>query len=299
MKATINTQLTGPAARGRAPAGQRAASAASCAVAAALALLAAAPTLAQVPTPKADLAAGKARVEAVCAACHGANGVSVADNIPNLAGQRVAYLEAQLRALKSGTRKNAVMNAMAAQLSSDDIVNVAAYFSSLQPSSVTAKSDQLPALAKTKVTLPENYKATFTMYQTVNRPDINQVRYLWANPTAVQAAREGQPIPAGAVFVLEQHAAKLDGERKPLTGTDGYYMSDRFVAFAVMGSGEGWGEAFPEMLRNGDWNYAVFGPDMKPRAGVNQAECLACHKPLDKASFLFSLEPLARFAKAR
>ena len=45
--------------------------------------------LAQTPPPKADLAAGKARVEAVCAACHGANGVSVSDTIPNLAGQRV------------------------------------------------------------------------------------------------------------------------------------------------------------------------------------------------------------------
>ena len=30
---------------------------------------------------------------------------SIADNIPNLAGQRVAYLESQLRALKAGTRK--------------------------------------------------------------------------------------------------------------------------------------------------------------------------------------------------
>jgi len=90
--------------------------------------------VAQTPPPKADLAAGKARVEAVCAACHGANGISVADNIPNLAGQRVPYLEAQLRALKSGARKNAVMGAIAAQLGSEDIVNVAAYFGSLQPS---------------------------------------------------------------------------------------------------------------------------------------------------------------------
>ena len=68
-------------------------------MAAALALLTL-PALAQTPAPKADAAAGKARVEAVCGACHGVNGVSVADNIPNLAGQRVAYLEAQLRALK-------------------------------------------------------------------------------------------------------------------------------------------------------------------------------------------------------
>ena len=266
---------------------------------AALLALLATPAFAQTPAPAADLAAGKARVDAVCAACHGANGVSVADNIPNLAGQRGAYLQAQLRALRSGTRKNALMNAMAAQLSDNDIVNVAAYFSSLQPGAVATKSEPLPTLVQTRVAFPDNYKSTFTMYQTVNRPDINQVRYLWANPVAVQAAREGRPMPHGALLVLEQHAARLDAERKPVTGADGYYVADRFVGFAVMGTGPGWGEAFPEMLRNGDWNYAGFTPDMKLRAGVNQAECLACHKPLDKASFLFSLEPLTKVAKAR
>jgi cytochrome c553 len=35
----------------------------------------------------ADIDAGKAKVQSVCAACHGANGVSVSDAIPNLAGQ--------------------------------------------------------------------------------------------------------------------------------------------------------------------------------------------------------------------
>ena len=35
----------------------------------------------------ADLEAGKTKVQAVCAACHGSNGVSVSDSIPNLAGQ--------------------------------------------------------------------------------------------------------------------------------------------------------------------------------------------------------------------
>ena len=54
-------------------------------------LLLALPAMCQV----ADLAAGKAKAEAVCAACHGANGVSVTDAIPNLAGQKSAYLQAQ------------------------------------------------------------------------------------------------------------------------------------------------------------------------------------------------------------
>src|SRR6266853_1820093 len=80
----------------------------------------------------ADIEAGKTRAATVCAACHGANGVSVSDTIPNLAAQRAGYLETQLKAFKDGTRKAAsatspaaIMNAMATQLSAEDIANVA------------------------------------------------------------------------------------------------------------------------------------------------------------------------------
>jgi cytochrome c553 len=252
---------------------------------------------AQAPAaPKANLAAGKARVEAACAACHGANGISISDTIPNLAGQRSAYLEAQLRALKAGTRRNAVMNAIAAQLGPEDIANVAAYFNSLQPAGTAARSDPFAALVRTNVTFPEGYKSTFKMYQTVNRPDINQVRYLWANPIAWEAARQGKPLPHGSVLLLEQHAAKLEGG-KPVTGADGFFVSDRLVAYALMAQGPGWGNDIPEILRNGDWNYAVFTPDMKLRPGVSTGECLACHKPLDKANYLFSNDPLFAASK--
>src|SRR5438128_7304347 len=74
----------------------------------------------------ADIEAGKAKVATVCAACHGATGVSVSDSIPNLAAQRAGYLEAQLKAPKDGTRKNPSRNAIAAQLSPEDTPNVAA-----------------------------------------------------------------------------------------------------------------------------------------------------------------------------
>lgn len=46
--------------------------------------------------------AGRAKATAVCAACHGATGISVGDAIPNLAAQRAGYLAAQLRAFKDG-----------------------------------------------------------------------------------------------------------------------------------------------------------------------------------------------------
>jgi hypothetical protein len=60
-----------------------------------------------------------------------------------------------------------------------------------------------------------------------------------------------------------------------------------------MATGEGWGNEFPGMLRNGDWNYAIFTTDKRHQPGVNQAVCLACHKPLANVSYTFTLKPLA------
>jgi cytochrome c553 len=79
----------------------------------------------------ADAAAGKAKA-ATCAGCHGAAGVSAVPIYPNLAGQKEAYLVAQLKAFKDGTRANPIMAPMAKPLSDDDIANLAAYFSSLK-----------------------------------------------------------------------------------------------------------------------------------------------------------------------
>jgi hypothetical protein len=132
------------------------------------------------------------------------------------------------------------------------------------------------------------------MYQTVNRPDINQVRYLYANDVALKAAREGRQVPDGAVLVLEQHAVKLGDDKKPVIGSDGFFVRDRLLVYSIMSRQAGWGKDIPEILRNEDWNYAIFTADKKMRPGVNQAECLACHKPLDKASFMFSIEALAK-----
>ncbi len=83
------------------------------------------------PVQAADIAAGKAKVIAVCAECHGLNGVSVIANFPNLAGQKELYLLAQLKAFKKGTRKNQEMSLIVKRVSDADIANVAAYFASL------------------------------------------------------------------------------------------------------------------------------------------------------------------------
>lgn len=249
------------------------------------------------PGHAADMAAGKAKVEAVCAACHGATGVSVSDAIPNLAGQKMAYIENQLKALKDGARKNPVMNAIASQLSSDDIANVAAYFAAQPGAAATAKSALLPNLVKTHLSFPEGYRNSFTKYHTINFPATKQVRYYYANPAALAAAKEGRDLPNGAYLFAEVYSAKLDADKKPLSGSDGFYVADQLLFYTAMARDAGWGKDIPDMLRNEEWNYSVFTVAKQQRAGVNQAECLACHKPLDKSSYTFTLKEMTVAAR--
>lgn len=245
----------------------------------------------------ADVDAGRAKAQTVCAACHGASGISVSDTIPNLAGQRAAYLEAQLKALKDGSRKNPVMNAIAAQLGNEDIANIAAFFAAQPGASAKDKSALLPTLMKTGVTFPDGYKSTFTKYHTINFPTTRQVRYYYANDTALRAAREGRALPDGSVLFAEVYSARLDVDKRPILGPDGFFVADQLLFYTAMARNPGWGKDIPEMLRNDDWNYAVFTTAREPRPGVNQAECLACHKPLDKVSYTFTLEQLTAVAK--
>jgi cytochrome c553 len=79
----------------------------------------------------ADAAAGKAKA-ASCAGCHGAAGISMVPIYPNLAGQKEGYMVKQLKAFKSGDRKDPTMNAMAKPLSDADMENIAAYYATLK-----------------------------------------------------------------------------------------------------------------------------------------------------------------------
>ena len=241
----------------------------------------------------ADLEAGKARAAAVCAACHGAGGVSVDEGFPHLAGQRAGYLEAQLKAFKDGSRKNPLMNAIAAQLSPAEMSNLAAFFAAQPGAAAGAKSALLPNLVKSQVSFPQGYKQSFVKYHTINFPATRQVRHYFANKAAVQAAKEGKPLPDGAMLFAEVHAARLDMDKKPVSGGDGFFAADKLLFYTAMARGANWGRDIPDLLRNGDWNYAIFTTDKQHLSGVNQAECLACHKPLDKVSYTFTLKQLA------
>lgn len=93
-----------------------------------------------------NIDAGKAAVQKYnCATCHGADFNSPIDpSYPKLAGQHRDYLQHALTAYKRGNtamngRVNAIMGAQVAQLSEQDIQNIAAYLHSLPGSLVLRK----------------------------------------------------------------------------------------------------------------------------------------------------------------
>ena len=82
-----------------------------------------------------DAKKGAVLAQGLCAACHASDGNSVIPSNPILAGQHYSYLKNQLNyfQVKEGEerakRENAVMLGIASGLSSDDIDNLAAYYS--------------------------------------------------------------------------------------------------------------------------------------------------------------------------
>ncbi|GAA3922959.1 c-type cytochrome [Litoribacillus peritrichatus] len=71
---------------------------------------------------------GEAR-SGLCGRCHGSDGNSKRNFIPNLASQNAKYLINQFEQFANGTRKNYVMSQLAGSLSLEDRVNLAVFYS--------------------------------------------------------------------------------------------------------------------------------------------------------------------------
>jgi cytochrome c553 len=119
---------------------------------AAAGLLWAAPAAAQDPA-KPDLAKGEQLAKQVCAACHAADGNSVAPANPKLAGQHAGYLYKQLvnfkpQGGKKAARESALMAGMVANLSDPDMRALAAYYAAQKLKPAAASNKDLAALGR-------------------------------------------------------------------------------------------------------------------------------------------------------
>ncbi len=117
------------------------------------AMLAATTAVAVEPPFKGDAGKAQGIVNQVCAACHGADGNSQIAINPKLAGQIPEYLYKQLTNFKAAAgkkaeRANPVMAGMVANLSPDDMRNLAAYFAGQTAKPGEAQSKDLVALGQ-------------------------------------------------------------------------------------------------------------------------------------------------------
>ena len=93
---------------------------------------------------KGDPAKGQQLATQVCAGCHNADGNSDVPANPKLAGQHAEYITKQLENFKSQEeRPSAIMAAMVAPLSPEDMKNLGAYYAQQIPKPGAAKDKPL------------------------------------------------------------------------------------------------------------------------------------------------------------
>lgn len=100
------------------------------------------------PTAAPDLAKGEASFNAVCSACHGAEGNSQIPANPKLAQQHPAYLVKQLQEFKSDKRASPVMKGFASMLGDEDVKNVAYWLASKKAAAGNASDKNLVSLGE-------------------------------------------------------------------------------------------------------------------------------------------------------
>lgn len=103
---------------------------------------------------RADAEAGKTKAQ-TCVACHGPMGNSTDPQYPVLAGQTARYMYLQLKDFKEGRRKDPRMSPMAANLSKDDMQDLADYFAAQKPVPVDFKADGVAVEAGRKKSAAE------------------------------------------------------------------------------------------------------------------------------------------------
>jgi cytochrome c553 len=148
-----------------------------------------------------DAAAGQAK-SALCGSCHGVDGNSLMAMNPKLAGQSARYMVKQLQEFKSGARESAIMSSMVLSLSDQDMEDIAAWYSSQQPTIQGAN--------------PESIELAERLYRAGNSEIAVAACSACHSPTGKGNAPAGFPLLSGqhAEYTLQQLKNFRSGARQ-------------------------------------------------------------------------------------
>lgn len=79
-----------------------------------------------------EMAADPTGAPETCVACHGADGIHQAEDVPNLAGETNIYIDTQLKAFRSGKREHEIMSVIAADLTDEQIREYADWYAAVK-----------------------------------------------------------------------------------------------------------------------------------------------------------------------
>jgi hypothetical protein len=121
------------------------------------------------------------------------------------------------------------------------------------------------------VKFPENY-AEGVLYATVNRGNIREE--IFTSRAAIDAVKNGQPIPSGTVITLVD------------------YRDGKLFRYVVMEKRTGWGAEYPPEMRNGEWEFQAFNADKSVNQNENVSRCFSCHKSRERQDFVFTFDQM-------
>jgi cytochrome c553 len=223
-----------------------------------------------------------------CASCHGARGRSSAKDIPNLAGQQPAYLVRQLEAFRSGERKSELMQAIARQLTPQDIQTLARYWSQLPPDGGGSSGSSGVKPVPSAMQFPGNFPAGFIEYDREADVEAHTVTVRYVNPAVADAVKAGTALPSGATVLSGTFEVLLGADGHPMVDPQGRWKLGPLRSVAGMELRQGWGAGVPQLLRNGDWHYGLWSADGASRLNDMHARCLACHQPKSAQNYVFT-----------
>jgi hypothetical protein len=121
------------------------------------------------------------------------------------------------------------------------------------------------------VVFPASYKEG-VHYARVKRGNITEK--LFTSRAAIDAVKQGQPLPSGTVITMED------------------YRDGKLFRYVVMEKRTGWGADYPPEKRNGEWEFQAFNADKSVNGSENLDRCFACHKGQAKQDFVFTVDPM-------
>jgi hypothetical protein len=125
-----------------------------------------------------------------------------------------------------------------------------------------------------RVKFPENLDQ-LVHYTTVKRGNVTE--HIKTTREAIEAVKNGQPIPAGTHFVLVD------------------YRDGNLYRYFVMQKENAWGADYDDRRRTGNWQFQWFWADKSINMSENTARCQSCHRSQEGSEYLYTGSRIPRF----